>query len=183
MDVYPSIASFFQRHLEASSLAVDAIADTLGDAIELLAQAILADQKLFSIGLGADRASATALTSLLQHGILRERPSLPVVELATHQVETSELGVGWVSQQLQALGQAGDVGVVFSATLQDSEIQRLALTAEQRRVSLIWIGNRGPGISVNLAQESIETTLAVNHTLAVCLAHLIDTHTFGPLEA
>ena len=87
MDVYPSIASFFQRHLEASSLAVDAIADTLGDAIELLAQAILADQKLFSIGLGADRASATALTSLLQHGILRERPSLPVVELATHQIQ------------------------------------------------------------------------------------------------
>ena len=89
MDVYPSIASFFQRHLEASSLAVDAIADTLGDAIELLAQAILADRKLFSIGLGADRASATALTSLLQHGILRERPSLPVVELATHQIDTS----------------------------------------------------------------------------------------------
>jgi hypothetical protein len=97
VDVYPSIASFFQRHLEASSLAVDAIADTLGDAIELLAQAILADRKLFSIGLGADRASATALTSLLQHGILRERPSLPVVELATHQIDTSELGVGWVS--------------------------------------------------------------------------------------
>jgi hypothetical protein len=44
VDVYPSIASFFQRHLEASSLAVDAIADTLGDAIELLAQAILAAQ-------------------------------------------------------------------------------------------------------------------------------------------
>ncbi len=182
MDVYPIIASFFQRHLEASSLAVDAIADTLGDAMELLAKAILADQKLFSIGLGADRASATALTSLLQQGIWRERPSLPVVELATHQIESTDQGVGWVSQQLQALGQAGDVGVVFAATLYAPDIQRLAIIAEQRQVSLIWIGNRGPGISVNLAQESIETTLAVNHTLAVCLARLIDTHTFGPME-
>jgi phosphoheptose isomerase len=89
VDVYPSIASFFQRHLEASSLAVDAIADTLGDAIDLLAHAILADRKLFSVGVGPDRASATALSSLLQHGVLRERPSLPVVELATHQVESS----------------------------------------------------------------------------------------------
>ena len=39
--------------------------------------------------------------------VLRERPSLPVVELAEHHIESVETGVNWAGQQIQALGQQG----------------------------------------------------------------------------
>ena len=82
VDFYSLISEFFQRHLEAASLAVDELVDATGASVDQAAEAILNEHKLFSIGLGADCAGATALASLLHRGVLRERPSLPVVELA-----------------------------------------------------------------------------------------------------
>lgn len=182
LNFYPLIAEFFQRHLETSSLAVDGIAEETGAAVELAAEAILSDQKLFSVGLGADCAAAVALASLLHNGVLRERPSLPVVELAEHHLESVESSVGWVCQQIQALGQHGDVGFVFSALLNEQDMQRIAASAEHRQMTLVWIGNRGPGLSIGFNDAHAETLITLNTTLAVCLARLIDTHTFGPLE-
>ena len=92
-------------------------------------------------------------------------------------------GVNWVSQKIQALGQPGDVGFVFAALLGEPEIQRLASAAEQRQMTLVWVGNRGPGLSISLTSEGIETRLTLNTILAICLARLIDTHTFGPMES
>ena len=55
-------------------------------------------------------------------GQLRERPA-PVVELSEHHIESAEAGVSWVSQQIQALGQPGDVAIVFGATLSEQDSQ------------------------------------------------------------
>ena len=181
MDFYPLISDFFQRHLETTSLAMDGLAEATGAAVEQAAEAILNERKLFSIGLGADCASATALASLLHRGVMRERPSLPVVELAEHHIESVETGVNWAGQQIQALGQQGDVAFVFAGALGEPEIQRLAVALEQRQVGAIWVGSRGPGLSMTVIDEDIETRLTLNGALAICLARLIDTYTFGPM--
>ena len=181
MDLYPLISDFFQRHLETTSLAMDGLAEATDAAVKLAAEAILNERKLFSIGLGADCAGATALVSLLHRGVLRERPSLPVVKLAEHHIESAETGVYWAGQQIQALGQQGDVAFVFAASLGEPEIHRLAIALEQRQVGAIWLGNRGPGLSMPVVDENIETRLTLNGALAICLARLIDAHTFGPL--
>ena len=70
---------------------------------------------------------------------------------------------------------------VFAGALGEPEIQRLAVALEQRQVGAIWVGNRGPGLSITVIDENIETRLALNGALAICLARLIDTHTFGPM--
>ena len=85
---------------------VDEIAGPLASAAELAGAAILQDQKLLSIGLGPDCASATVFASLLHQGVLRERPALPVVEIAAHQIESVNVGVSWAGQRIQALGTA-----------------------------------------------------------------------------
>jgi len=182
VDLYPAISEFFQRHLNAASLMVDEVAGPLASAAELAGAAILQDQKLLSIGLGPDCASATVFASLLHQGVLRERPALPVVEIAAHQIESVNVGVSWAGQRIQALGQPGDVGFVFAALLSHADIQRLSQTAEQRQMQLVWFGNRGPGLNINANDEEIETRVALNMTLAICAARLIDIHTFGPME-
>ena len=115
------------------------------------------------------------MASLLHRGVLRERPSLPVVELAEHHIQSVETGVNWAGQQIQALGQQGDVAFIFAGALGEPEIQRLAVALEQRQVGAIWVGNRGPGLSITVIDENIETRLALNGALAICLARLIDT--------
>lgn len=182
MDAYPLIANFFQRYIESASLAVDGVAEIAGAAADVASQAILTEKKLFSIGLGADAASAIVLTSLLQNGVLRERPSLPVLELAEYRIGSVQTGIMWVTQQLQALGQAGDAAVIFAANLSQSEIQRIQVAIEQRQVNAVWLGHNGPGLSLHSEEASVECRLAQNHAIAICLARLIETNTFGPVE-
>ena len=182
MDFYPLISEFFQRHLNAASMMIDDMAKPLGDAAVMSSEAVLNECKLFSVGLGADCASAAAFAGLLHRGMLRERPGLPVVELSEHHIESMEAGLSWASQQIQALGQPGDVAIVFGATLNEQHSQRIGHAADQRQVKVIWLGRRGPGISIDTAEEKLETRVTLNGTLAVCLARLIDIHTFGPLE-
>ena len=161
---------------------VDEISGPLASAVELATAAILEDHKLLSIGLGADCASATAFASLMHQGVLRERPALPVVEIAEHQIESVNVGVNWTGQRIQALGQPGDIGFVFAALLKTADIQRLSQAAEQRQMQLVWFGNRGPGLNINSSDEDVEIRVALNMTLAICAARLIDIHTFGPME-
>jgi phosphoheptose isomerase len=182
MDYYPIIASFFQHHLETASLAVDTVADVIAEAAEESARVILDEGKLFAIGLGPDCASAVALSSLMHRGLLRERPSLPVIELAEHRTDPSVSSTQWVSQQLRALGQMGDLGLVFAATLGEAEVNHLASVANQRQLNLIWFGSQGPGRSLNFSGLTLEAKLTMNQLVAVCLARLIDISTFGPLE-
>jgi phosphoheptose isomerase len=182
LDAYPVIATFFQRHIEGASLAVDRIAEVAGAAADIASRAILSEKKLFSIGLGADAASAVALASLLQSGVLRERPSLPVIELAEYRIDSVQTSINWVSQRLQALGQAGDVAFVFATNLSQGEIQRIQVATEQRQVIPVWLGQRGPGLSLYSDEDSVECLLTLNHAIAICLARLIETHTFGPVE-
>ena len=161
---------------------VDEMAGPLASATELATEAILGDKKLLSVGLAADCASAIGFASLLHQGILRERPALPVVEITEHHIESVNVGVSWASQRIQALGQPGDVGFVFAASLGAGDIKRLSQAAEQRQLQLIWFGNRGPGLSINGNEENTETRVTLNMTLAVCVARLIDIQTFGPME-
>ena len=182
VDTYPIIANFFRKQLEHTSLSVDSIAEGIAQAAQLCAEAILAEKKLFSTGLASDCSSAVALAGLLQRGILRERPSLPVVELAEHHIDSVDTGTLWASQQIQALGQAGDVAIIFALALSESDIQRLHLSAEDRQVTAIWVGQRGPGLSISSGDETIESRLTLNYSIAICLARLIETYTFGPVE-
>ena len=49
-------------------------------------------------------------------------------------------------------------------------------------MQLVWFGNRGPGLNINGSDEDVETRVALNMTLAICAARLIDINTFGPME-
>ncbi len=182
LDTYPIIANFFRGQLEHTSLSVDSIAEEIAQAALLSSEAILAEKKLFSCGLASDCSSAVALASLLQRGVLRERPSLPVVELAAHHIDSVEAGGTWASQQIQALGQSGDVAIIFASTLSDVDIQRFQSVADDRQVVTIWVGQRGPSLSISSGDENVERQLTLNHSIAVCLARLIETFTFGPME-
>ena len=113
---------------------IDDMAKPLGDAAVMSSEAVLNECKLFSVGLGADCASAAAFAGLLHRGMLRERPGLPVVELSEHHIESMEAGLSWASQQIQALGQPGDVAIVFGATLNEQHSQRIGHAADQRQV-------------------------------------------------
>ena len=144
MDFYPLISDFFQRHLETTSLAVDGLAESYRCRCEQAPRPSSTSASCSASAWGGLRRRHRTGESAAPRRT-QERPSLPVVELAEHHIESVETGVNWAGQQIQALGQHGDVAFVFAASLGEPEIQRLAAALEQRQVGAIWIGNRGRG--------------------------------------
>lgn len=179
---YERVAAAFQHHIEQASLSVDAIADIGGSAAALVTEALLAERKMLCVGIGVDASAASTLVDLLRKGHFRERPPLPVVEVTTRAVDPVTAGVPWVSDQLQALGQPQDVAVVFASQLDHASIEALGGTLAQRGVHTLWIGNTGPGISLDFPGAPLASLLLLQQAAAICLADLIDITTFGSWE-
>ncbi len=182
MDYYDNVARHFQHHIEHLSLSVDAIADILGNVAERIQQALLSEKKVFSCGIGLDASTAILFSELMTHGLSRERPVLPTVELASRFGALPDSGQLWLSGQLQAQGQPGDVALIFAGSLDKQHVSALATTINRREIQSIWIGAQGPGASLTFPGSSPACNLALCHASVICLAELIDIMTFGPLE-
>lgn len=182
MDHYELVARFFHQHIEHASLSVDAIADVASNAAMQATEVLFDERKLFTCAAGVDSAAAILLTDLLRTGVLRERPALPVVELCARQAEPLDGAIGWLCQQLTALGQPGDMAVVFAAHLEPAAIDAIAATLDKRDVNALWIGTQGPGMSLVFPGADAPTRLSLCCASASCLAELIDLTAFGPME-
>ena len=179
---YDDISAFFQGFMEQLSLSVDAIADVTEEAAVLAGQTVVAEQKLFVCGVGPDAPAAGLLCELLQQGIYRERPAIPAVELTARHMTHLDPGIGWVSQQLTALGQAGDMAVFFVSSANQVDMEFLAAAVAKRSMHALWIGTQGAGPSLPFAGADRASALALSQCTALCLARLIDSTLFGPLE-
>ncbi len=58
MDYYQIISNNFQDTIETIALSVDALAEPVGSASELMVQALLADRKIIACGNGVDATLA-----------------------------------------------------------------------------------------------------------------------------
>ena len=168
MTPYDDIATFFHGYIEQLSLSVDDIADVTGNAASLATQTVINEKKLIVCGVGPDAAAAGLLAELLQQGLYRERPSIPAIELTSRHITSLDPGVGWLTQQLTALGQPGDLVILFA-------IVKRALTS-------VWVGAQGSGPSLAFPGADRATALALSQCCSICLAKLIDISLFGTLE-
>ena len=179
---YESTTAFFHKHLESLSLAVDDIAEVIEQTSAWAQNTLVAEGKVFSCSLGHGVSSAVAFTELLRQHPLRERPALPVIELSPRTGTAVTTATNWLSSQLVALGQPGDLAVIFASGLRETEIENVATALTKRSVNTVWVGSPGPGINITFPETDPLTILALTHACGVCIANAIDINTFGPLE-
>jgi phosphoheptose isomerase len=179
LDYYERVATAFQGHIEHTSLSVDAIADVAGAAAEQAVDTLLSEKKLIVIAAALDAGPAITLAELLRSGLYRERPALPTVELIARTAEPCAAGVAWIAGQIEALGQPGDLALVFAANLDDTAIESMATAIAHRGFEAVWFGQQGPGLSLVYPEASPSSRLLLNQATALCLAELIDIITFG----
>ena len=179
---YELTTAFFHKHLESVSLAVDDMAEVIEQTAAWAQNTLVAEGKIFSCGLGHGIGSAVAFTELLRQHPQRERPALPVLELSPRSGAEDSTATRWLSSQLMALGQPGDLAFVFAHNLLEGDIEDIANALEKRAVSTVWVGSPGPGIHITFPDVDPLSILALSHACGVCLANAIDINTFGPLE-
>lgn len=163
-------------------------------ASQQLVSTLLNDKKILTCGNGRSATSAQLLSSAMLNQFERDRPSLPVIALTTDTATITAIANDFhfddiFSKQLRALGQSGDLLVVYTDGTNSANIAKAITTAHDKEISVIALtGNNGGLIAPLLHEADIEIRVPSNsntriqeiHTLIThCLCDLIDHQLFG----
>lgn len=171
---------------------------SLGELIEFASQRLVAtllnDKKIITCGNGRSATVAQLLSSAMLNQYERDRPSLPSIALTTDTTTITAIANDYhfddvFAKQLRALGQSGDILVVYTDGNNSANIAKAVTTAHDKDIGIIALtGNNGGMIAPLLNETDIEIRVPSNtgahiqevHTLIThCLCDLIDHQLFG----
>ncbi len=188
------VYNLFQQSVEAKMQVGEELTPLIASASDKLVASLLEEKKILVCGNGASAAIAQVFSSCLMDRYEKERPGLPAIwlgsNIATYTAIASDSAYSDVfAKPIRAIGQEGDVLVVFSSSGNSSNLVQAIAAAHDRNISVIAItGRDGGDIASLLDNNDIEICVSVNsrgriheiHLLTVfCLCDLIDHKLFG----
>lgn len=169
----------FQRHQDAVVAAAETQTDALIAAAQRIVSCLLEEGRLFACGTGCSAANAQHLTVRLLNRLERERPGLPVFCLSDSAPLLTALaaeggGGDMLARPLRALGKAGDLLVVFSASGTAASLVQAVLGAHERNMDVIaFTGHEGGDIGRVLLPDDIEVRIPVHSPVRTDEVHLL----------
>lgn len=188
------VIQLFHESIEATMNAGESFAPLLADASHLIVNALLAERKVLSCGTGLANANAQLLSSCLVNRFEQERPSLPALTLGTDTVAAGAIANDHTynevfAKQIRALGQAGDVLVLFASGSSSSALVQAVSAARDKDMSIVaFTGEKsadlGPvldshDLELRVPSQSSARTHEVHLLSLFCLCDLIDRQLFG----
>ena len=171
MDHYEQIATHFQGSMECMAMAVDGVAEDLGQAADLLTATLLSVGKILVGGSGPDASTAGLLVAQLMAPLVRERPALPALRLGSpfHENGASDTGA---ANQVRALGQQGDSLVVVISD-EGTAMQAVLSAARERNMAVIAVSN----VQTSALADTSYAMEAWVQPEAANRQHLVELHT------
>jgi D-sedoheptulose 7-phosphate isomerase len=196
MDLETRITAHFAAHIETASATASSLADRIGLAARQLVESLIQGGKVLCCGTEGGAALAEYFTALMVHRFERERLGLPALTLGNSSTVLTSLaeapGFEQVfSRQINALGQPGDILLLFAPGRIDSSLLLAREAAAERQMWVIALTGEDPGalsepprehdigiaVPAGNAARVMESQLLVLH----CLCDLIDTQLLGNL--
>ena len=159
-----------------------ALAPEIVKAAHLMAQSLLNDGKLLSCGNGGSAADAQHFSGELLGRFERERPGLPAIALTTDSSTITAIANDYqyadiFAKQVSALGQSGDVLLVFSTSGNSENVLRAIAAAHSRGLKVVALtGRDGGAIARSLNPEDIEVRVPADRTCRIQEVHLLVIH-------
>lgn len=194
MSLQDRIINHFTDSIQTQQDAMTYLTDLIAFASERLVAALLNDKKIISCGNGCSANNAQLLSSSLLNRFERERPSLPAIALTGDMTTITAIASDShfddiFAKQLRALGQSGDILVVYTDGGYAANIAKAIICAHDKDISVIALtGKDGGAISPKLNEKDLELRVPSNssarlhevHCLIThCLCDLIDHQLFG----
>jgi D-sedoheptulose 7-phosphate isomerase len=194
MNLQDRIINHFSDSIQTQQDAMTYLCELIEHASHRLVAALLNDKKILACGNGRSATSAQLLSSAMLNQFERDRPSLPVIALTTDTATITAIANDYsfddvFAKQLRALGQSGDILVVYTDCNNSANIVKAITTAHDKEISVIALtGNNGGMIAPLLYETDIEIRVPSNsnariqeiHVLIThCLCDLIDHQLFG----
>lgn len=181
------VKQLFGISIEAKIAAADVLAEKIAKAALRLVNCLLNDGKILLCGNGGSAANCLHFSAAMLSHFDVERPSLPVITLATDissltSVATDSHYDQVFARQIQALGREGDVLLVLSTSGNTDSILHAVNAANDRNMDTIALNGRDGGVLANhLGPEDIELRVQADNTARIREMHLFILHCFCDL--
>jgi D-sedoheptulose 7-phosphate isomerase len=162
--------------------AVDALAEPIVRATEIMVKCLLANGKILACGNGGSAADSQHFSAELLNRFERERPGLAAIALTTDTSTLTSIANDYAyeqifSKQVTALGQAGDVLLGISTSGNSKNVARAIAAAHERDMRVIALTGRGGGeIAKLLAPEDVNVCVPHSQTARIQEVHLLTLH-------
>ena len=173
------IEQWFQDSAKTLIQCGEALKEDLLLASQQVVNALVNDRKIITCGSGSSSHVSQFFSTTLLNQCQRERPGLPAISLDSH--ASTILGIGQdygaaevYARQIHALGQSGDLFVLFSCTETPQALNNAILAAHDREMAVIaFTGGTDNNIASLLYPGDREILALSNSRLHVHQLHLL----------
>ncbi len=148
------VSSHFAAAAQSAMRQGEALAQGVSLAADRIVQCFLQNHKLLVFADHLHRGDGDALVARMLGQLEQSRPALPAFRLNSLPIANAEGAASASLIALQALGQAGDVLVVFASGCARSELDALAAVAQERSIAVIWFGQMRDEVVAAVRKES-----------------------------
>ncbi|SAL47920.1 phosphosugar isomerase [Caballeronia peredens] len=176
------IQQHFRDNAALTLEALDALAVPIAAAVDTLFGALANGSKILVCGNGGSAADAQRFAAQLIGRFERERPGLPAIALTVDTSILTAIGNDYAfeqifSNQVRALGQAGDVLLAISTSGNSVNVLAAIQEAHEREMIVIALSGKGGGaMSDVLAETDIHICVPSERTARIQEIHLLTIH-------
>lgn len=172
----------FTESIQTKITSADTIINIIAEASEEIVQTLLEGHKVLTCGNGGSACDAMHFSSEMLNRFKQERPALPAIALTADMPTMTSIANDYhfsdiFAKQIRALGQAGDILLVYTTSGNSSNIVHAIKAAQDKDMGVIAMTGRDGGkISDNLNARDIEIRVPANETSRIQETHLLITH-------
>ena len=182
IDLVARVSRHFSDSAQTKLAAVEALAQPIVRATEVMVASLLANGKILACGNGGSAADSQHFAAELLNRFERERPGLAAMALTTDTSTLTSIANDYdynqvFSKQVLALGQPGDVLLAISTSGNSPNVVAAVRAAHDRDMKVVALTGRGGGeIGKHLAPADVH--LCVPHTVTARIqeVHLLTLH-------
>ncbi len=194
MSLQDRIITHFTDSIQTKQDAMDNLTDIIEFASQKIVNALLNDKKVLTCGNGGSAGDAQHFSSEMLNRFERERPGLPAIALTTDTSTITSIANDYhfddiFAKQIRALGQEGDILVVYTTSGNSANIVKAVTTAHDKDITTIALTGKTGGtlsqivnetdIEIRVPSESTARIQEVHLLITHCLCDLIDHQLFG----
>lgn len=161
------ITEQFLHSARLQEKAAEELSEPIAEAIELLFTALTNGGKVLACACGWAQPFAAHFADLLVGQYQRDRPGLAAIALSSRQP---------YARQVEVLGQTGDVLLVISPVLADSNVLEAITMAQEREMAVVALTTQADNALLDVLDEQIGIAVPTTHFARVTEMHLLVLH-------
>ena len=194
MSLQDRIINHFSDSIQTKQDAMASLCELIEFASQRIVDALVNDKKVLTCGNGGSAGDAQHFSSEMLNRYERERPALPAIALTTDTSTITSIANDYhfdeiFAKQLRALGQQGDILLVYSTSGNSANIVKAVNVAHEKDMPVIALTGKDGGtlasvlneadIEIRVPSDSTARIQEVHLLISHCLCDLIDHQLFG----